>query len=183
MNRREALVQGSCAALALIVGTAEGRAAAREQTAIIARSAVPVRPETKPLAFDLFYDLSRYITAKATLDTALANLHFEYFRREEWGWVTAARLYARIHDELRNGLGSVPELLAANKLPQLEQWYAQHIFDAWYEGFYRYDGAEVRVTFANALMWKVVEDMVPVLGHSDREYGYWAEPPAAGDTK
>src|SRR5262245_17391586 len=92
MNRREALVQGSCAALAMLLGTAEARAAAREQTAVIARSAIPVRPESKPLPFDLFYDLSRYITANATLDTKVANLHFEHFRREEWGWVTAARL-------------------------------------------------------------------------------------------
>ena len=183
MNRREALIQGTCATLAMVLGTVESRATAREQTAIIARSAIAVRPESRPLPFDLFYDLSRYVTARSTLDAKVANLHFEHFRREEWGWVTAARLYALIDNELRNGLASVPELLVANKLPQLEQWYAQHLFDAWYEGFYRYDGAEVRVTFADALMWRAVEGIVPVLGHSDREYGFWAEPPAPGDSK
>lgn len=167
----------------MILGTAEGRAAARDQTSIILRSAIAVPPETKPLPFDLFYDLSRFITANAALDTKVAHQHFEHFRREEWGGVTAARVYARINAELRNGLGSALELLAANKLPELEQWYAQHIFDAWYEGFYRYDGAETRITFADALMWKAVEGIVPVLGYSDREYGFWAEPPAAGNSK
>jgi hypothetical protein len=178
INRRQTLANGSCALLAMLVGTAAARSAAREETSLIRQSAIAPREARKPLDFELFYDLSRYITARSQLDRRVAQLHFEYFRREEWGGVTAARLYAVIQSELDTGLASVPELLAARKLPELEHWYAQHVLDAWYEGFYRYDGAEVRVTFADALMWKAVEGIVPVQGMSEAEYGFWAEPPA-----
>jgi hypothetical protein len=183
IDRRQLILGCSPAILTLLLGTVTARAAAKEQTSIIRQSAIPVRPPKKPFDFDLFYDLSRYISARSELDRRVARMHFEYFRMEEWGWQTAAKLYAIINSELSNGLSSVPELMARRALPDLEQWFAQHILDAWYEGFYRYEGAEVRVTFEDALMWGVVEGIVPVQGLSTAEYGFWAEPPGRGDLK
>ena len=79
------------------------------------------------------------------------------------------------------GNGSAPEILAAEELPHLDQWYCEHILDAWYEGFYRYDGGEVRVLYEDALMWTLVDDVLPIRGLSDRPYGFWGEPPGTGD--
>lgn len=66
-------------------------------------------------------------------------------------------------------------------LPDLEQWFAEHMLDAWYEGFYRYDGQEVRLAYGKAFMWDAVSDFIPIQGMSDAPYGYWAMRPQLRD--
>lgn len=149
------------------------------QTIEILKTASPVQAPGEPLGFGLFFDLSRLITARAKLDADLARDLFAEFVQEEWGGTNAARLYARFRKDLEAGLvASIPELLASGRLGDLDQWFAQHILDGWYEGIYRYDGREKRVTYARALMWEPVQGLLPVQGLSDLEYGYWAERPA-----
>ena len=181
IDRRQIVIGAASVALSSLFATPLALAAAREQTLIINSTAIAVKSGSAPWKFDLFFDLSRYITARSELDQETAQLHFEQFRREEWGWANAARLYSKLRDALDKGAASVPEFLATGQLSDLDQWFAQHILDAWYEGFYRYDGAEIRVTFEKALMWEVVNDIVPVQGLSDAEYGYWSKRPQLGD--
>lgn len=176
IDRRRVLA-GSAAMLSFLTWSPEIRAMALEETLIINRTALPVREATSPLSFDLFYDLSRYITARSELNQSAALELFEYFRKEEWGWFIAARVYTNIRKELKITTVSVPEILSKNRFPELDQWYCRHILDAWYEGMYRYDGSEVRLIYDKALMWTVLEDVLPVQGLSDKEYGYWEEPP------
>jgi len=92
-------------------------------------------------------------------------------------WSIAAKLYAKLRKALDTGFVSAPEFLASGQLNELEQWFAEHILEAWYDGIYRYDGSEIRVTFEGALMWDAVEGIVPVQGLSDAEYGYWGKRP------
>lgn len=181
IDRRQVLLTGAAAILLSLTGSPSARAAARKQTLVINSTAIPVKKAAAPWDFDLFYDLSRYITARSVLDRKVAHLHFEQFRQEEWGWANAGRLYSIIRKALDAGVASAPELLTSGKLSKLDQWFAQHILDAWYDGFYRYDGAERRVTFAGALMWELVSDVVPVQGLSDAEYGFWGKRPERGD--
>lgn len=150
----------------------------QDKTKAITRTAMPPGEPVNPYPFALFYDLSRYLTLRVELDRKLASLHFENFRQEEWGWVNAARFYATLRQELDQGtVTSAPELLMSGRLGATEQWFVQHMLDAWYEGFYRYEGAEIRVTYEKALMWDAVGDMVPVQGLSGAEYGYWSMAP------
>ena len=177
IGRRQVVKGGAAAFLLALSLSPVARAAAIEQTVRITATASPVRAAEKPLAFELFYDLSRYVTARAALDRDVARELHAHFRQEEWGWKIAARIYADFRAQLSNGAGSVPEILSRRQLPDLDQWYCEHILDAWYEGMYRYDGSEVRVVYKDALMWSVVEDVLAVQGLSDKEYGYWEEPP------
>ena len=154
------------------------RAAMRDKTTAITRTAIPPGEPVKPYPFALFYDLSRYLTLRVDLDRQLAHLHFENFRREEWGWMNAARIYAALRRDLDQGIvASAPEMLMRGGLDATERWFVQHMLDAWYEGFYRYEGAEIRVTYDKALMWDAVSDIVPVQGLSGAEYGYWSSAP------
>jgi hypothetical protein len=181
IHRRQVLICTASAVLTAMVGSPAARGAMREQTQTISATALPAGEPTQPFAFDLFYDLSRYLTARPQLDRDLAQEFFAEFRQEEWGWANAGRLYGIIRQELDAGVGSAPELLSSGRLSDLDQWFAQHILDAWYEGIYRYDGAERRVTYERALMWDPVRDLVPVQGLSDADYGYWGSRPAKGD--
>ncbi len=178
VDRRSILQGGSATVLAMLCGNAPARAASREQTALISRSALRTPKTQAPLEFDLFFDLSRYITARSELDKAVAREHFHHFSQEEWGWKIAGELYTQLQDALQDGVGSMPELMMGGTLSDLHQWYAQHVLDAWYEGIYRYDGAETRVTLENALMWDDVRGIVPVQGLSSEDYGYWGKKPA-----
>jgi len=181
IDRRQMVIGATSVALTSLFASPLALAAAREQTLIINSTAIPVEPGSKPWKFDLFFDLSRYITARSELDMKTAQLLFEQFRREEWGWANAARLYSKLRDALSMGAASVPDFLIDGQLSDLDQWFAQHILDAWYEGFYRYEGTEIRVTYEKALMWEAVRDVVPVQGLSDAEYGYWSKRPQNGD--
>lgn len=176
IDRRQVLA-GAAAMLPFLTWSPEALAKALDETQIINRTAVPVREATSPLEFDLFYDLSRFITARSELDRDAAQLLFEHFAREEWGWFIAARVYANTREKLKITTGSVPEILSRNQLPELDQWYCEHILDAWYEGMYRYEGSEIRVIYKDALMWTLVDDVLPVQGLSDKPYGYWGERP------
>lgn len=149
----------------------------RDETRLINSTAISPGEPIQPYPFELFYDLSRYLTVRAKLNRDLAHFHFGYFREEEWGWTNAARFYATLRQELGNGIESAPELLMSGRLSPFDLWFARHILDAWYEGFYRYEGKETRVTYDRALMWEAVRDFVPVQGLSDAQYGYWAKPP------
>lgn len=177
VDRREIIVGLAAAVCASIVNSPSALAKAREQTLIIKSASIPATKGSAPWKFDLFYDLSRYITARSDLDPEIARLHFEEFRKEEWGWSIAAKLYAKLRKALDTGFVSAPEFLASGQLNELEQWFAEHILEAWYDGIYRYDGSEIRVTFEGALMWDAVEGIVPVQGLSDAEYGYWGKRP------
>jgi hypothetical protein len=181
IDRRQTVVGIAAFLLAALVRSPAARASMREKTQVITSTAISPGEPIKPYPFELFYDLSRYLTVEVNLDRALAQTHFEYFRKEEWGWTNAANLYALLRRELETGMGSAPELLMSGRLSKLDQWFAQHILDAWYEGFYRYDGMEVRVSYDTAMMWDAVRDFVPVQGLSDGEYGYWAVAPQLRD--
>lgn len=183
IDRRQVL-NGALASLAAALLAAPGaRASLRDKTQAISVTAIPPGEPIKPYPFELFYDLSRYLTVRVDLDRELARSHFAYFSQEEWGWTNAAKLYALLRHELDAGTGSAPELLMSGRLPDLEQWFAEHMLDAWYEGFYRYDGKEVRLTYDKALMWDVVSDFVPIQGLSDAPYGYWAQRPQLRKTE
>lgn len=169
--------------LAVLCGSAPARAASEAQTALISRSALKSPKAEPPLEFDLFFDLSRYITARSELDTTVARQHFHHFSQEEWGWKTAGEVYTQLQEALANGIGSMPELMTGGTLSDLHQWYAQHVLEAWYEGIYRYDGAETRVTLEHALMWSDVRGIFPVQGLSDADYGFWGEKPAHSVTE
>ncbi len=153
------------------------RADAIRQTGLIRATAIKSVEPKKPFDFQLFYDLSRYVCARADLDRNVAQLHHKHFAAEEWGWTNGAKLYALIEKELAAGVASVPELMLSGKLSDFDQWYARHLLDSWYEGIYRYEGRELRVTYADALMWKAAEGLVPLQGLSQEEYGFWASPP------
>jgi hypothetical protein len=181
VDRRHLLSGAVAALIAAMVRSPAARASMSEATQIITLTAIPAGEPVQPYPFVLFYDLSRYLTVRVDLDHALARDHFEYFRKEEWGWTNAAKLYQTLRRELEAGTGSAPELLMSGRLSKLDQWFAQHILDAWYEGFYRYDGQEIRITYDRAMMWDAVRDFVPVQGLSDGEYGYWAVPPKLRD--
>lgn len=183
IDRRQTILLGTSAGLSWLLRSAESKAESSDQTQKIQSTAIAPRPPQRPLDFELFFDLSRYITARADLKRSTAMLHFPYFAKEEWGWFIAGNLYSRFADELSQGIPSIPHLMGSGKLSQLDQWYAQHILDSWYEGFYRYEGREVRVTYVEALMWKAVEGFLPIQGHSDLPYGFWADAPARGSDK
>lgn len=183
IDRRQVL-NGTLASLAAALLAVPGaQASLRKTTQAIGATAIPPGEPIKPYPFELFYDLSRYLTARVDLDRQLARSHFAYFSQEEWGWTNAAKLYALLRHELTSGTGSAPELLMSGRLADLDQWFAEHMLDAWYEGFYRYDGKEVRLTYDRALMWDVVSDFVPIQGLSDAPYGYWAQRPHLRETE
>ena len=177
IDRRQVLTGTAALIVAAMVQSPAARASMREKTKAIASTAIAAGEPIKPYPFQLFYDLSRYLTVRVELDRELAYTHFDYFRQEEWGWTNAAKFYATLRRELDSGIVSAPELLLSGRLSAFDQWFARHILDAWYEGFYRYEGREIRVTYEKALIWDVVRDLVPVQGLSDRQYGYWATPP------
>lgn len=177
IGRREVLALTGAMLLHPALFSPALQAKAADETRLIRETAIAVPEPKSPLQFDLFYDLSRFITARSDLDRELAELHFEHFRQEEWGWKIAGRIYGIITDELAKGRVSAPELLAERKLSDLDQWYAQHVLDSWFEGMYRFDGREVRVTLEHALMWDVLDGILPVHGLSDADYGFWSEPP------
>ena len=174
---------GSAAILSALTLSPTAQAAALEQTLRINRTAGPAAAARKPLAFELFYDLSRYVTARADLDVDAARDLHEHFAAEEWGHVIAARVYANLRTATSDGTASGPAVLAARTFDDLDQWYCEHILDAWYEGMYRYDGLELRVLYEDALMWTPVADALPVAGLSDRDYGFWTERPASGENE
>lgn len=181
VDRRKIIVGIAATVFASVVCSPSALAKASEQTQIIHSTSIPVTQGSAPWDFDLFYDLSRYITARSDLDPKVARTLFAEFRKEEWGWSIAAKLYANLRRALDNGFASGPEFLASGQLSELEQWFAEHILDAWYEGIYRYDGSEIRVVFEDALMWEAVEGIVPVQGLSDAEYGHWGKRPNLAD--
>lgn len=177
IGRRGFVVGGSAAFIVSLTCSPEARAAALGETRLINRDAVAAAEAASPLDFDLFYDLSRYITARAQLDRSVARRLHAHFREEEWGHVIAARAYEALRRETADGTRSGPDVLAARRFSDLDQWYCEHILDAWYEGMYRYEGSEVRVIYEEALMWTLVDDVLPVRGAADTEYGFWGEPP------
>ena len=180
--KRRSLIAGAGLSLLLaVLRSPSAIAAMRGETALIDLTAIAPPLEAEPLPFSLFFDLSRYLTARSQLDDAFARALFERFRKETWGWAQAARLYGLIRRELAAGTGSAPELLASHRLPPSEQWYGEHLVDAWYDGIYRYENREERVGYDKALMWQAVGDILPVQGLSDRVYGYWADLPAGTD--
>jgi hypothetical protein len=181
IDRRQALAGVTALLLAATTRSPAARASMREKTQIITSTAIAPGEPSKPYPFELFYDLSRYLTVQVDLDSASAKTLFEYFRKEEWGWTNAAKLYATLRRELEAGMGSAPELLMARRLSKLDQWFAEHMLGAWYDGFYRYDNQEIRVAYDKAMMWEAVRDFVPVQGLSDAEYGYWSVAPQLRD--
>lgn len=183
IQRRQILLAGGSLALAALPGISLSMAEARSRTSLISATAIPTPEARAPLQFELFYDLSRYITLNVDLDRGLAQRHFENFSNEEWGWKIAARVYVLIREAIARGVRSAPDFLDSGELSDLDQWYAQHVLDAWYEGIYRYDGKEIRVTYEDALMWHAVKDIFPVQGLSDAAYGYWHEPPRPGNDR
>lgn len=181
VDRRQVLSGAAATAFAAVVASPAALAAARDATELIRSTAGRPGKAAPPLDFGLFYDLSRFVTARVELDRDLARALFDLFRQEEWAWANAASLYGIIHDELKTGIGSAPELLARGWLSDGDLWFGQHVLEAWYEGFYRFEGREIRVTYEGALMWEAVAGIVPVQGLSDAEYGYWATRPAIGN--
>ena len=181
---RRRVLNGALAGFAALLLAAPGaRASMREKTQAISATAIAPGEPTKPYPFELFYDLSRYLTVRVDLDRDLARDYFEHFNREEWGWTNAAKLYAILRRELASGTSSAPELLMSKSLSEFDQWFAEHMLDAWYDGFYRYDGQEVRLTYEKAFMWDAVSDFLPVQGLSAAAYGYWAVAPQLRDNE
>jgi hypothetical protein len=183
IDRRHAMAGGAAALFAALIRSPAAAARLRDVTQTILSTAVLPGEPVKPWPFELFYDLSRFVTVRAELDRDLALAHFAHFEKEEWGWTNAAKFYATLRRELAAGTGSAPELLMSGRLSAFDKWFAQHILDAWYEGFYRYEGAELRVTYEKALMWDSVRGLVPVQGLSGAEYGYWTVAPVLEDRK
>jgi len=183
IDRRRLLAGAVSTAFASIVASPAALASIRRQTLLISATAIPVREPAPPLDFDLFFDLSRYLTGRSVLDRDLGAELFAEFAREEWGWANAGRLYAIVRREIDAGTGSAPELLMSGRLAELDQWYARHVVETWYEGIYRYDGRERRITYERALMWEPVRDVMPVQGMSDADYGYWGVRPDGSDAE
>lgn len=181
IDRRQVLTGMTTAFLVGFLGSPRALADAREQTRIIGQSAVAPAKAAPPLDFDLFYDLSRYVTARSGLDRRTARLHHEAFRNEQWSWANAARLYAAIRDAVASDMASAPELMLSGRLDRVDQWFAEHLLETWYTGWYHFEGVSRRLTYEHALMWQVVDDFMPIQGLSDAEYGSWArQPPPEG---
>ena len=179
IRRRQVLAAGGAAAIVGLLAGSVVLSRASKETKKVLNEALPEITANDPLDFEVFLALSRLVTGWADLDRDVAALHYEVFSEEPWAAKHVNDLYALLLDKLQGtaAADSALALLQKGDLDGANDWFARHLLTTWYLGIYYHERQTTRVTYEGALMWRVVEDVAPIPGMSDLEYGYWLNPP------
>jgi hypothetical protein len=135
--------------------------------------AVPDRP-----SFAEFMRLSDVLTGRNDLNRAMGLRIYELILVEPYGLQHVVRVYERIRTIMSSGPDRTHEAaLIAKIFDSGERWFIGHLLVTWYTGVYYHSVGNRRVGFEEALMYRVLEDMMAPPGTCGSA-GFWAAKPS-----
>jgi hypothetical protein len=127
---------------------------------------------------DVFIRLSSIVTGVERLDRETAKRIRELISAEPWGKEHLAQIGAKLLPSGQPLPATRAQLLAPERFTDGERWFIGHLLTTWFTGIYYHQRGNHVVTYRNALMHVALEDVRPVPGHCEGQFGFWSEPPA-----
>lgn len=125
---------------------------------------------SESIPFDRFVVFSRNVTGYRQLNLEMAKSLFDIFSAEPWG----IDHLKRVHDKLTSGSHG-HDILAS--LDKGEHWFLGHFLTTWITGIYYHSSGNQMVSYEHALMYEAFENIRPIPGLSEQEFGFWSKPP------
>ena len=122
-------------------------------------------------SFEVFVALSAIVLLRDTLDQAAAKRMYKLFMDENWGPQHITSCYRKICKQI----SGAPDIV---KLTDGENWFVNHVITTWYLGIYYHEQhIPVRVSYETALMFRPIDDWLPVPFIAGVGFGNWQTPP------
>lgn len=131
-------------------------------------------------SFDIFFALSKIITARAALDEKATQKIYAVISAEPWSEAHIVSCYKKILFLLEGAALIYPPYTPTlhQQLNTDEKWFISHLLTTWYVGIYYYEAkAPMRVLYQQALMFEKLKQTYPIPFITAVGYGKWAEPP------
>lgn len=140
-------------------------------------------PQVKDEDFQAFITISVFLTGVKKLDLDIARTIFDYLQAEPWGKEHLEQITVKLSPLLMAESMVVPrwQLLHPTRFNETEHWFVQHILTTWYTGIYYFEGASQFVAYQRALMNVALQDVRPIPGFSNGDFGFWGEPPTGAE--
>lgn len=136
--------------------------------------------ENGNVTFDIFFALSKIITARALLDKAAAQKIYAVFIHEPWAKEHIIDCYKKLLILLDRAQLMYPPYTThiRNQLNASEKWFISHLLTTWYTGIYYHESAPTqRILYQQALMFDALSQTYPIPLVEAIGYGGWATPP------
>jgi len=123
---------------------------------------------------DEFIRLSEVVTGTTQLDRDTAQKILGYLYGEPWGREHLAQIRPKLLSA--DSPSDRVHLFDKSRFTEGENWFIGHLLTTWFTGIY-YHQISHAVSYRYALMHSAIEDVRPVPGHCNGNFGFWSVPP------
>jgi len=135
-------------------------------------------------SFDIFRDVSHFVTLRETLDADAMQKMYDVFMEEPWAKEHAAGIHKKITSALTVNLDQKRLALKDDswKFTDGEKWFAEHLLTTWYLGiYYHQEKPEQRILYEESLMFEAIDGLLPIPFLENVGYGAWTQPPEGAE--
>lgn len=131
-------------------------------------------PVSNDAALNQFIRLSEVLTGTDQLDRETAGKILERLQTEPWGREHLAQITPKILGP--DAPTDRQKLFDKTRYTEGEHWFIGHVLTTWFTGIY-YHQTNYAISYRYALMHAAIQDVRPVPGHCNGEFGFWSQPP------